>query len=168
MVPLGEILQGRSNQGDKALSDIQVPSLRFRQLATQGSNHLEKEGACGSVEPKPTWSSNMLFHEVKNVQGSPVTLATDCSLSNKRGICVQGHMQSGFELTDSLESAPQGMAINLPTTVKNICPPWADKDAAFIRRLENLPPEQESRSKIPHLRGASKGISDEDHGGDVD
>ena len=104
MVPLGEILQGRSNQGGKALSDIQVPSFRFRQLATQGSNHLVKEGACGSVEPKPTWSSNMLFHVVKNVQGSPVTLATDCSLSNKRGICVQGHMQSGFELTDSLES----------------------------------------------------------------
>ena len=151
MVPLGEDLQGGSNQGGKALSDTQVPSLRFRQLATQGSNHLVKEGAYGSVEPKPTWSSNMLFHVVKNVQGSPVTLATDCSLSNKRGICVQGHMQSGFELTDSLESAPQGMAINLPTTVKNICPPWADKDAAFIRRLENLPPEQESQVKIPHV-----------------
>ena len=101
MVPLGEDLQGGSNHGGKALSDTQVPSLRFRQLATQGSNHLVKEGAYGSVEPKPTWSSNMLFHVVKNVQGSPVTLATDCSLSNKRGICVQGHMQSGFELTDS-------------------------------------------------------------------
>ena len=34
MVPLGEDLQGGSNQGGKALSDIQVPSLRFRQLAT--------------------------------------------------------------------------------------------------------------------------------------
>ena len=53
MVPLGDDLQGGSNQGGKALSDIQVPSLRFRQLATQGSNHLEKEGACGSVEPTP-------------------------------------------------------------------------------------------------------------------
>ena len=51
MVPLGDDLQGGSNQGGKALSDIQVPSLRFRQLATQGSNHLVKEGACGSVEP---------------------------------------------------------------------------------------------------------------------
>ena len=83
MVPLGDDLQGGSNQGGKALSDTQVPSPRFRQLATQGSNHLVKEGAYGSVEPKPTWSSNMLFHVVKNVQGSPVTLATDCSLSNK-------------------------------------------------------------------------------------
>ena len=36
MVPLGDDLQGGSNQGGKALSDIQVPSLRFRQLATQG------------------------------------------------------------------------------------------------------------------------------------
>ena len=45
MVPLGDDLQGGSNQGGKALSDIQVPSLRFRQLATQGSNHLVKEGA---------------------------------------------------------------------------------------------------------------------------
>ena len=34
MVPLGDDLQGGSNQGGKALSDIQVPSLRFRQLAT--------------------------------------------------------------------------------------------------------------------------------------
>ena len=89
MVPLGDDLQGGSNQGGKALSDIQVPSLRFRQLATQGSNHLVKEGACGSVEPKPSWSSNVLVHEVKYVQGSRVTSAFDCSLSNNQGICVQ-------------------------------------------------------------------------------
>ena len=79
-----------------------------------------------------------------------MTSVIDCSPSNDRCINVQGQMQSGLELTDSLESAPQGMAINLPTTVKNICPPWADKDAAFIRRLENLPPEQESQVKIPY------------------
>ena len=90
MVPLGDDLQGGSNQGGKALSDIQVPSLRFRQLATQGSNHLEKEGACGSVEPKPTWSSNSLVHVVKDVQKSPVTSADESSLSNNSGIYVQG------------------------------------------------------------------------------
>ena len=68
MVPLGDDLQGGSNQGVKALSDIQVPSLRFRQLATQGSNHLEKEGACGSVEPTPAWSNNEFDQEVKYAQ----------------------------------------------------------------------------------------------------
>ena len=89
MVPLGEDLQGGSNQGGKASSDTQVPSLRFRQLATQGSNHLVKEGACGSVEPKPSWSSNVLVHGVKYVQGSPVTSAFECSLSNNQGIYVR-------------------------------------------------------------------------------
>ena len=93
MVPLGDDLQGGSNQGGKALSDIQVPSLRFRQLATQGSNHLVKEGACGSVEPKPSWSSNLLVHVVKYVQGSPVTSVIDCSPSNDRCINVQGQMR---------------------------------------------------------------------------
>ena len=77
MVPLGDDLQGGSNQGGKALSDIQVPSLRFRQLATQGSNHLEKEGACGSVEPTPAWSNNEFDQEVKYAQKSLLTSADE-------------------------------------------------------------------------------------------
>jgi len=155
MVPLGEDLQGRSNQGVKAFSDTSD-----RYISDSGTLKgvlpPNWKKAWSSVEPKPSWSSNTLVHGVKDVQGSPVTLATDCSLSNKRGIYVQGHMLSGLESPDFFQSAPPGIAVDLPTEVKNICPPRTDKDAAFIRRLENLPPDQESQNAIPYVKAQQK------------
>ena len=88
MVPLGEDLQGRSNQGVKAYSDTSDRYI-FGSGTLKGVLPPLWKETWSSVEPKPSWSSNTLVHGVKDVQGSPVTLATDCSLSNKRGIYVQ-------------------------------------------------------------------------------
>ena len=44
MVPPSEIYRVGCNKEVKAVSDVQVPSPRFRQSATQGSNHLVKKG----------------------------------------------------------------------------------------------------------------------------
>ena len=85
-----------------------------------------------------------------------MTSAVECSLSNNPGIYVQGQLKSGLEFKDSVGSPPTGVAVDLPPKVKNICPSGADQDAAFLRRLENLPPDQESRNKIPYVKAQQK------------
>ena len=150
MVPLGEILQGRSNQGVKAYSDN---SDRYNSDSgiLKGVFPPNWKKAWSSGEPTPAWPNNTFGQGVKYIQESPVTSAFECSLSNHQSINVQGQLQSGLEFKDSVGSPPIGVAVDLPPKVKNICPSGADQDAAFLRRLENLPPEQESQVKIPHV-----------------
>ena len=113
MVPLGEILQGRSNQEFKAYSDNSDRYNLVSGLLKGVIPPLGKEEAWSSGEPTPAWSNNEFDQEVKYVQKSPVTSADECSLSNNPGIYVQGQVQSGLELTDSLESAPQGIPFGI-------------------------------------------------------
>ena len=88
MVPLGDDLQGGSNQGVKAYSDTSDRYIFGRGTLKGVLPPLWKE-TWSSVEPKPSWSSNVLVHGVKYVQGSPVTSAFECSLSNNQGIYVR-------------------------------------------------------------------------------
>ena len=70
MAPLGEDLQGRLNQGVKALSDTSDRYISDSGTLKGVLPPLWKE-AWSSVEPKQSWSSNTLVHGVKDVQGSP-------------------------------------------------------------------------------------------------
>ena len=156
MVPLGEILQGRSNQGVKALSDNSDRYNLVSGLLKGVIPPLGKEEAWSSGEPTPAWPNNTFGQGVKYIQESPVTSAFECSLSNHQSINVQGQLQSGLEFKDSVGSPPIGVAVDLPPKVKNICPSGADQDAAFLRRLENLPPDQESQNTIPYVKAQQK------------
>ena len=60
----------------------------------------------------------------------------------------QGYMRSAFDIIDSSESAPPSATGDRSPNVKQICPFVTDKEAAFLRRLENLPPDQESPNQI--------------------
>ena len=155
MVPLGEILQGRSNQGVKAYSDN---SDRYNSDSgiLKGVLPPNWKKAWSSGEPTPAWPNNTFGQGVKYIQESPVTSAFECSLSNHQSINVQGQLQSGLEFKDSVGSPPIGVAVDLPPKVKNICPSGADQDAAFLRRLENLPPDQESQNTIPYVEAQQK------------
>ena len=138
MVPLGEILQGRSNQGVEAYSDNSDRYISDSGIL-KGVLPPNWKKAWSSGEPTPAWPNNTFGQGVKYIQESPVTSAFECSLSNHQSINVQGQLQSGLETKDSVGSPPTGVAVDLPPKVKNICPSGADQDAAFLRRLENLP-----------------------------
>ena len=99
MVPLGEILQGRSNQGDKAYSDN---SDRYNSDSgiLKGVLPPNWKKAWSSGEPTPAWSNDTFGQGVKYIQKSPVTSAFECSLSNHQSINVQGQLQSGLEFKE--------------------------------------------------------------------
>ena len=100
MVPLGEILQGRSNQGDKAYSDT---SDRYNSDSgiLKGVFPPNWKKAWSSGEPTPAWSNDKFDQGVKyafrslilsylilSYIRSPVTSVIDCSPSNNRYIYV--------------------------------------------------------------------------------
>ena len=89
MVPLGEILQGRSNQEFKAYSDNSDRYNLVSGLLKGVIPPLGKEEAWSSREPTPAWSNDKFDQGVKYVQKSPVTSADECSLSNNQGIYVR-------------------------------------------------------------------------------
>ena len=91
MVPLGEILQGRSNQGVKAYSDNSDRYISDSGIL-KGVLPPNWKKAWSSGEPTPAWSNDKFDQGVKYVQGSPVTSAFECSLSNNQGIYVQGQL----------------------------------------------------------------------------
>ena len=71
----------------------------------------------------------------------------------------QGYMRSAFDIIDSSESAPPSATGDRSPNVKQICPFVTDKEAAFLRRLENLPPDQDSSKQIRGWPAAAAGHS---------
>ena len=104
MVPLGDDLQGGSNQGGKAYSDN---SDRYNSDSgiLKGVFPPNWKKAWSSGEPTPAWSNDTFGQGVKYIQESPVTSAFECSLSNHQSINVQGQLQSGLEFKDSVGRA---------------------------------------------------------------
>ena len=85
MVPLGEILQGRSNQGVKAYSDNSDRYISDSGIL-KGVFPPNWKKAWSSGEPTPAWSNDTFGQGVKYIQESPVTSAFECSLSNHQSI----------------------------------------------------------------------------------
>ena len=110
MVPLGEILQGRSNQGVKAYSDNSDRYISDSGIL-KGVFPPNWKKAWSSGEPTPAWSNDEFDQGVKYVQKSPVTSAVECSLSNNHGNYVQGQLKSGLEFKDSVGAPPTGLPV---------------------------------------------------------
>ena len=101
MVPLGEILQGRSNQGVKALSDNSDRYISDSGILKRVFPPNWKK-AWSSGEPTPAWSNNEFDQGVKFTFSSPMTSVIDCSPSNNRYIYVQ--INRNLSMQDSGQS----------------------------------------------------------------